>query len=386
MTRRPHRRPIPAPAPVAALVVVVVLVAAFVVASSLGLGTAGAAAGSGCTPPRCVDAAVPVPAALTVPDGRVRILLPEGYAADACRRWPVLYLLHGVGDTWESWFTNAGVEEFTRGFAVIIVMPDAGRTPDAGWYSDWLDGSRQWERFHIGTLVPWVDATFRTLSDRGRMVAGFSMGGFGAMSYAARHRGTFDAAASFSGLLDTMYGYPASGPGFANASAYAGTPDQRVWGDQVRDEAVWRDHNPTDRAADLRDTALYIYAGTGAAGGAAGDNPEKSGNYAVENLIFQTNLSFTRALDAAGVPYESDFHAGYHDWPYFEAGLRWALPKMLEGITPDASSCAVPARPAGSAPPRGELPATGTGPDGRAAAVVLLAAFGLALVRARIRL
>jgi S-formylglutathione hydrolase FrmB len=51
-------------------------------------------------------------------------------------------------------------------------------------------------------LVPWIDATYRTIAARrGRAIAGVSMGGYGALSYAARHPDTFAAAASFSGAL-----------------------------------------------------------------------------------------------------------------------------------------------------------------------------------------
>jgi S-formylglutathione hydrolase FrmB len=317
-----------------------------------------------CGPPRCVDAAVPLPAGTVVPENRVRILLPEGYDAEPCRRWPVLFLLHGVGDSWQDWSTKSDLVEFTRRLPVIVVMPDGGNTPDAGWYSDWVDGSRQWERFHVNALVPWVDSTFRTLGDGHRMIAGFSMGGFGSMSYASRHPGLFKAAASFSGIVDTMYAYPASGPFFETLHARLGTPDDRVWGDQFTNEAVWRDHNPTDRAADLKGTSLFLYSGIGAPARSAGDNPQKASNYLTEHLVFQTNLSFTRALDAAGVAYKTDFHPGYHDWPYFEAGLHWALPQMLPLVadaTTAAGCTAVAAAHGASGPTRSSsaLPATG---------------------------
>ena len=42
------------------------------------------------------------------------------------------------------------------------------------------------------------------------------------------------------------------------------------------------------------------------------------------------NLSFTRALDAAGVLYGEDFYlGGYHGWPYWERELHWALPRIV---------------------------------------------------------
>lgn len=281
-----------------------------------------------------------MPPGVSVPNNRIRVLLPEGYEEHPCRHYPVLLLLHGVGDTWTDWSTRSDVVAFAEQFPVIVVMPDAGKGQDAGWYSDWVDGSRQWEQFHLA-VVRWVDQHYRTQGDGHRMIAGFSMGGFGTMSYAARHPGLFKVAAAFSGILDTMYAFPASGPAFATLNDRFGTPDDRVWGDQLANQDVWRAHNPTDLAASLKGTSLFLYTGTGGPAGDAGDDPTQAQQYAVESFIFQTNVSFMRALILAGVPYVSDVHAGYHDWPYFQAGLHWALPQMVPLVNDVAQSTAV---------------------------------------------
>ena len=212
-------------------------------------------------------------------------------------------------------------------------MPDGGHDAEAGWYSDWADGSRQWETFHMRTLARYVERHFRVLRRGHRAVAGLSMGGFGAMSYAARHHGLFRAAASFSGAVDTRYVEPASGVGFNVFHDMFGTPDDRVWGNQVTSEATWREHNPTDRVADLRGVELFIATGTGTPGGPAGDDPSNPGGYFIEQVIFQMNLSFGRALDAAGVASHRDFYVGgYHGWPYWERELHWALPQIVDVI------------------------------------------------------
>jgi S-formylglutathione hydrolase FrmB len=346
------------------LVVLVAVVAVLVPARPAGADNAV------CQPPGCIDVSVPVPAGLVVPENRVRVLLPDGYD-DGCIRYPVLYLLHGVGDTYRTWTENTDVEDFARQFPVIVVMPDGGKSPDSGWYSDWVDGSRQWETFHIDVMIDYVDRTFRTLGDGHRLVAGLSMGGFGAMSYAGRHPGRFHAAASFSGAVDMMLGFPLSGPGFAAAHPQFGTPDDRVWGNQVEDEDEWRAHNPTDLVAALAGTELFVASGTGTPGGPAGDDLENPGGYAVEAAIFQMNLSFTRALTLAGVPFHQDLYAGgLHDWPYWERELHWALPQMAPLVGPASGSCdAVAAGPGagggvlGSRDTRGgaRLPATGAG-------------------------
>ena len=305
------------------------IVLAAVLAALLGSPAQATAA---CETPRCFDVAVPVPSGLIVPDSTVRILLPADYATTRAR-YPVLYLLHGAGDTYKTWTEQTDVQEFSAQFPLIIVMPDAGHDSEAGWYSDWAAGSRQWETFHTHVLVLYVDSHFRTLGRAHRAVAGLSMGGFGAMSYAAQHRGLFRAAASFSGAVDTRYVEPVSGIGFSIFHDMFGTPDDRVWGNQVTDEATWRAHNPTDRAADLGGVELFVATGTGTPGGPAGDDPSNPGGYFIEQVIFQMNLSFGRALDAAGVPSHRDFYlGGYHGWPYWERELHWALPQIVDVI------------------------------------------------------
>jgi S-formylglutathione hydrolase FrmB len=287
-----------------------------------------------CAPPRCLDVAIPYPSSLKVPDDHVRILLPANYDA-AGPGYPVLYLLHGAGDTYRSWTENTDLAAFSNRFRLIVVMPDGGRNSDAGWYSNWKDGSRDWESFHIRVLIPWIESHFDTLGAGHRAIAGLSMGGFGAMSYAGRHRTMFAAAASFSGAVDTQYVSPVSGVAFAQLHDRYGTPDSRVWGDQTADSKTWAAHNPTALASRLGCTRLWIASGDGTPGGAQGDDPSNPGGYMIEQFIWQMNLSFTRALDDAGIPHRDWFYSGgYHGWPYWQMDLHWALPGLFHAIRP----------------------------------------------------
>src|SRR3954468_16306822 len=63
----------------------------------------------------------------------VNVLLPDGYTPR--KRYPVLYLMHGHGDSYWSWFAakNGDLLRTARGFPGIIVMPEGGQ----GWYADW---------------------------------------------------------------------------------------------------------------------------------------------------------------------------------------------------------------------------------------------------------
>ncbi|HLG01915.1 MAG TPA: alpha/beta hydrolase family protein [Acidimicrobiia bacterium] len=288
---------------------------------------------------RIQDRTVPVPSGVLVPDSRVRVIVPTAYCTEGnTTAYPVLYLLHGAGDTWATWTNNTDVEEFSAAFDVIIVMPDGGHgtTPgnEAGWYSDWHDGSRDWETFHTDVLIDWVDATYRTLDTADhRAVAGLSMGGFGAMSYAGRHPDLFSAAASFSGAVDTMHGWPANGFGYQAAQPFFGTPDDRVWGDAVTNADEWRAHNPADLAPALVGKTLVLATGTGTPGGPAGDNPSNPGGYGVEAFIFQLNVSFQAHLRVAGAAFtDQGYLGGLHDWPYWEMALHHALPVLVNAI------------------------------------------------------
>jgi S-formylglutathione hydrolase FrmB len=293
------------------------------------IGFPGARAADPCPAPRCITITVPVTPGLKVPDNHVRVILPVHYAPG--RRYPVLYLLHGAGDTYATWTQNTDVVPFSAQFPVIIVMPDSGRNANAGWYADWKDDSRQWESFHINDVIPYIESTFH--SNGKRAIIGLSMGGYGAMYYAASHPGMFKAAASFSGAVDITYGEPASGVAFSFLHDMYGTPNDQIWGNQVTDNANWRAHNPTDLAANLKGTKIFLASGDGLPGGKY-DDPSNPGGYALENGIFQMNISFVRALTLARIPHTDNFYgSGYHGWPYWQEDLHWALPQIMRALT-----------------------------------------------------
>ncbi|MFJ8744818.1 alpha/beta hydrolase [Embleya sp. NPDC127516] len=185
---------------------------------------------------------------------KVRIWLPDDYVSDPAKAYQVLYLLHGGAGDFEQWSkSDAGDILDTidrRTFKGIVVMPEGGKS---GWYTDWAGHTRgnfapMWETFHMRQLVPWIDANFNTVANRsGRAVAGLSMGGLGALRYAADFREQFSAVGAFSGgttlgddgamnrVADSMLGYGA-------ATSWNGLidPNYRVYGSAwERAEAVY---------------------------------------------------------------------------------------------------------------------------------------------------
>jgi S-formylglutathione hydrolase FrmB len=241
-------------------------------------------------------------------DTRVRVLLPAGYATSK-RRYPVLYLLHGALNGEEAWTEQGDAEAITAGLPLIVVMPDSGQ---GGGYTDWFNGGAggppQWERYHVDELIPFVDARYRTVARRGgRAIAGLSMGGFGAMSYAARHPDLFVAAAAFSGAVDTN-----------NPLDIAVTGDA-PFGPRATQEIRWRARNPWDLAENLRGLRLVVRTGDG----------EPVGDV-VETVVHQMNLAFHERLQRFGISHTwDDYGAGTHSWPYWQRDLRATLPQLM---------------------------------------------------------
>jgi S-formylglutathione hydrolase FrmB len=246
----------------------------------------------------------------------VRVLLPAGYASHLRRRYPVLYLLHGAVDNYASWTEEGDAEQLTAHDALIVVMPDSG--PSGGytnWYNAGAGGPPEWETYHIDQLMPWIDRHLRTRANRAeRAIAGLSMGGFGAMSYAARHPDLFAAAASFSGAVDT-----------SDPLDRAVTPNA-VFGPWPTEQVLWRAHNPTDLAENLRGLSLTIRTGNGMPGGPDGPSTFDVVEYAVHRM----SVSFHRRLVKLGIPsIWDDYGPGGHDWPYWQRDLRETLPTLM---------------------------------------------------------
>jgi diacylglycerol O-acyltransferase / trehalose O-mycolyltransferase len=252
-------------------------------------------------------------------DTHVRILLPARYRADARRRYPVLYLLHGAESDYRSWTRYGDAEAITARAPLIVVMPDAGTM---GWYTDWYEGDRpvrpRWETYHVGELVPWIDAHFRTIATRrGRAIAGLSMGGYGALSYAARHPGTFAAAASFSGALEIG--------------------SEQAWGPRTENPARWRAHLPISIAGRLRSLALLELRTGDGDPGPLDERGTRSGCGAcqLERYLHPANVRLHERLRRLGIRHLwDDYGAGTHAWPYWRRDLRETLPDIVRMLAP----------------------------------------------------
>lgn len=271
------------------------------------------------------------------------VYLPAGYDAAPATRWPVLYYLHGLTGDETNWTQGGDLAAIADrlDLRAIVVMPDG----DDGFYTDaatdydydqcLADGRgllipaapkhrtcvrhRAYETYVVRDLVADVDATYRTIADqRGRAIAGLSMGGFGALKLALRHPELFAAAASHSGVDALLY----RGPHPYVAGAVELVTDVVRWEQELGtigawfrgifgpDLATWRANDPASLVAELTPDgpALYLDCGT------------------EDDFLLQDGASYLHDLLAArGIDHVFFLGPGHHDLAFWKARLPESL-------------------------------------------------------------
>jgi enterochelin esterase-like enzyme len=129
--------------------------------------------------------------------------VPPGYGETA-QRHPTLYMLHGGGGALDEWaaygLLDAADRAFREGKLVpfIIVLPQG----DKSFWTNWANDSPRWGDYLAYDVVWEIDSSFATIrAASARIVAGNSMGGWGALYQAFTHPDIFGAAAAHSPSL-----------------------------------------------------------------------------------------------------------------------------------------------------------------------------------------
>jgi enterochelin esterase-like enzyme len=218
----------------------------------------------------------------------VYVYLPPGYASHPARRYPVIYLLHGIpGRPTAFLFTvRAGVVEDIlvarrKAQPAILVMP-YGST---GTFTDkeWANGIRPgegWETFVARDLVRAIDARYRTVP-RGsaRALVGLSEGGYGALNIGLHHPGEFRVLESWSGyeLADDLKSIFGGNPRLLRRNSPLHTLPKVA-------RTLRRDH-----------TYIWFYSAT-------------------RDHFHAQNAAFARELQRARIPFHYFATSGGHNW------------------------------------------------------------------------
>jgi enterochelin esterase-like enzyme len=162
---------------------------------------------------------------------------PEyGAAANAEKRYPVLYLQHGAGEDETGWCRQGGVnfimDNAIHGFSSsffaqsapkakeMIVVMENGYASYKTKSAEMRDPSEKYLRtgaeafgaVMVNEVIPMIDRNFRTIADREhRAMAGLSMGGSQTMAIALTHLDLFAYIGTFSGAQFMVPRSPSAG-------------------------------------------------------------------------------------------------------------------------------------------------------------------------------
>ncbi|MFA6872605.1 MAG: alpha/beta hydrolase-fold protein [Bacteroidaceae bacterium] len=129
------------------------------------------------------------------------VYFPAGYLSSK-KTYPVLYLLHGVGANHLSWIKQGNIQHILdRAIAMraldpmVVIMPDAGMS----YYMNSMNGSLRYEDYFFQELMPHIEHLYYIApGKRNCSIAGFSMGGYGALLYAIHRPDLFETCVAMS--------------------------------------------------------------------------------------------------------------------------------------------------------------------------------------------
>ena len=297
------------------------------------------------------------------PDRPVTVYLPPRYA-ETDRRYPVVYLLHGYT------VTNRIFVEDTHGLDIhigricdklisagkiqpmIIVAPDCCNRYKGSFYTN-SSVTGNWEDFVAQDLVAFVDKNFRTVaSPMSRGIAGYSMGGYGAINIGVKNHGRFSAIYASGSVPLIFEGYakkkaPAKlmslrdfdagnfrvQASYAQAAAFAPNPktppmfvDFPCNDDGSVNEAVlerWMLHDPCRSARVHRQTLakqrLYIVCG-------------------IHDSLIKGNRQFVSVLQSLNIPHIYEEFDGGHTDRVKQRLETVVFPFFSRALEPDSSS------------------------------------------------
>ncbi len=225
---------------------------------------------------------------------RMNVLVPNS----AKRYYPVLYVQHGLGDTFATFCDRTDLEQLADALDLIVVMPDAGES----WFcNDPRPDGLAWEDHLVVEVVDHIDANFPTIATReGRGQAGFSMGGYGAMMLAMKHPDRFGAVC-------------------VNAGSFAFGHALRA--DRPERSALMQAVAPPGGAYDLWVLAEKL------AETLAGDGPSMAIRFDVggNDHLLDVNRRFHDLLEELGIAHQYEEVEGGHQWVYVDRQLPTTL-------------------------------------------------------------
>ena len=220
------------------------------------------------------------------------------------KKFKTLWLLHGRSQNQDSWMRMSSIERYAANYGIAVVMPDAERS----WYTDTAYGAKYFT-FITKELPEICRSIFPGMSDKreDNMIAGLSMGGYGAVKAAL--------------LCPEMYGYCASLSGALDVTRKGISCIIEEWrsifGFQIESalELEGSEHDlfaiaDRNKKEGVPFPKLYTWCGT-------------------EDRLILINRDFDKKLNELGVPHLHEESEGDHSWKWWDMHIVSALEYLI---------------------------------------------------------
>jgi S-formylglutathione hydrolase FrmB len=247
---------------------------------------------------------------------KYNVYLPDSFGKEN-RRYPVVYLLHGLSDDYTAWVQRGNMQTVVdeligtgEAREMVIVMPNAGG-PDVRhtWNGYFNMPGWSYEDFFFKELLPAVEVRYRIVGDKGhRAVMGLSMGGGGSVVYCQRHPELFSSCYAMSAWLDNKQDITGNANAERNCLYYVS--------EAVREHSAldFLDRADGETLAKLRSVAWFIDCGD-------------------DDFLLDLNVAFHQKMRNHRVKSELRVRNGVHNWEYWHLALRLALPFASRNFT-----------------------------------------------------
>jgi enterochelin esterase-like enzyme len=244
-------------------------------------------------------------------DRKYAVYLPPDYESSE-RSYPVLYLLHGMGDDQTGWIQFGEVlriadKAINNGTStpIIIIMPDAN-TGKVGYFND-IQNDWRYEDYFFEELMPYVEKKYRIKGKkRYRAISGLSMGGGGTFMYALHHPELFSSACPLSAYCGPLK--------LEEMDSYLERSGMKADSDRQKED-YYRQHSALALindmpAEEIKKIRWYIDCGD-------------------DDYLFEGNSLIHIAMKKKEIPHEFRIRDGEHAWTYW----RESLPSVLSFIS-----------------------------------------------------
>lgn len=237
------------------------------------------------------------------------VYFPENYKQSKNKKYPVLYLLHGHSHRNNDWAKDGQLQEIAdqhikngKSTEMIIITPDAGSIRNGYFDTKGWD----YETFFFEEFIPHLETKYRISRDKSsRAIAGFSMGGGGAVAYAIKHPEMFASVYAMSALMSLP----------KQARQPTMDAEYTEFGRSIlaNDCVALISHIDNATLEKIRTIKWFVDCGD-------------------DDFLLDVNTEFCREMKKAEVTCEFRVRDGNHNWKYWSSALSIALPFISDSF------------------------------------------------------